>query len=149
MLRTRANAKYVFHFAMFNRSNQLLYWLLFCSNHLRGLEVMKSAMWKVDEKGEFRFSDRDDPGQLSLLEDAYGQDWLADEVAEKLAGKVLTVAQVKEFVLTETPCRLFKDALRKLECRKELRVTNAPQGRRPGTFPEESLVIRFHEPGLF
>lgn len=146
MLETRANVKYVSAFAMFNRSDQLLYWLLFCTNNLRGLEEMKTAMWTVDQTGEFRFSDKDNPDQLSLLEDAYDQDWLADEVASQLAGKELTLAQVKEFVLTETPCRLFKEALRKLENRGELRVTNAPPDRRPGTFRYERLVIRFREP---
>ena len=60
------NCKYAFPFAMFDSDGRLLYWLIFCTQHIRGLEVMKKAMWKVDETGACRFSDRDDPGQLRL-----------------------------------------------------------------------------------
>ena len=61
-LRNRARAKYVVTFLMFDNKGQPLYWLLFCPNNVRGLEEMKKAMWSVDKSGEFRCSDREDPG---------------------------------------------------------------------------------------
>jgi hypothetical protein len=148
LLRTRADVGYVSTFAMFDKSGCLLYWLVFCTNNLRGLEEMKKAMWKVDNTGSFRFSDKDNPDQMRLLKDAYDQDWLAGELALKLAGRDLTIAQVKEFVLTETPCYLFKPALKILESNKQPGIdVTAPSGRRRGTFPDrhcEQILLRFH-----
>jgi three-Cys-motif partner protein len=147
-LRIRANAKYVCAFAMFDDANRLLYWLLFCTNNLHGLEEMKKAMWKVDKTGNFRFSDRDNPGQLRLLDDTFNQSWLADRLATLLAGRTMTVEQIKEYVLVETPCYLFKDALRILESRESLplQVLRAPPKRRRKTFPDKhaaNIVVRF------
>jgi three-Cys-motif partner protein len=149
----RGGASYVVYFSMFDRNAQPLYWLVFSTNNLRGLEEMKRAMWSVDNTGEFRFSDEDSPGQLFLFRDRYGDAWLADELAEKLAGKTMTVAQVKEYVLTETPCYLFKGAMKALETHKSRRIAvlKQPAGRKPGTYPDEQLheiEVRF-EPSLF
>lgn len=150
-LRTRAGAKYVVSFLMFDKNNQPLYWLLFCTRNLRGLEEMKKAMWFVDKNGEFRFSDRDNPDQLELLEKCFDQNWLADELRSRLNGQTVSASQVKEFVLVETPCYLFRDALRTLESRGDLTVIKAPPRRRVGDFPDRALgeiLVRF-EKNLF
>jgi three-Cys-motif partner protein len=148
-LRTRAKAKFVTSFAMFDRSGKLLYWLVFCTNNLRGLEEMKKAMWKVDGTGGFRFSDRDDRRQLRLLSEEFDQEWLAETLATELACKTMTAAQVEEYVLTTTPCYLFRRALEILETGRDpsIRIVQAPEGRRRGTFPKEMLphiTIEFH-----
>ncbi|MHC4402364.1 MAG: three-Cys-motif partner protein TcmP [Planctomycetota bacterium] len=147
-LRSRGGTKYVCSFTMFDRHDSPLYWLVFCTNHLRGLEEMKKAMWKVDTTGGFHFSDSDNPAQLRLLKDTFDQTWLAEELSVKLAGKTLTVGQVKEYVLTETPCCLYKRALSALECSSDpkVEVLNAPPKRRRGTFSEEHFKIRFRDP---
>jgi hypothetical protein len=145
-LRTRARGKYVVSFLMFDHDNRPLYWLLFCTNNLRGLEEMKKAMWSVDESGGFRFSDRDDPSQLRLLKQSFDSDWLARELQSRLAGRTMTAWAVKEYVLCETPCYLFKNALRSLEISKKVTPLNVPVGRKPGTFPDEHLekiTLRF------
>jgi three-Cys-motif partner protein len=138
-LRTRARAKYVASFLMFDRANRPLYWLLFCTNNIRGLEEMKKAMWFVDKSGGFRFSDRDDASQLRLLEESFDSDWLANELQTRLAGRTMTAWAVKEYVLCETPCYLFKNALRSLEMNKTMTTLSFPVGRKPGTFPDEQL----------
>jgi three-Cys-motif partner protein len=153
-LRTRAKVKYVCDFSMFDKNNKPLYWLIFSTNNLRGLEEMKRAMWKADETGGFKFSDKNHPDQLTLLNQEFDQGWLAEELGRKFAGKTMTVAQVREFVLTETPCYLFKVALKSLELRKDpvIRVVACPEKRRPGTFPDpdlENISIRFRDAGLF
>jgi hypothetical protein len=66
----------------------------------------------------------------------------------KLAGREMTVAAVKEYVLTDTPCYLFKAALKKLETapNKVAQVLKAPQERTPGTYPDgmlQEIVMRF------
>ena len=149
----RGNAKYVTSFSMFDRNDQPLYWLLFCTNNLRGLEEMKKAMWSVDGTGEFRFSDEDDPSQLRMFNLRFDETWLAGELEERLAGRTMTVDEIKGYVLTDTPCYLFKGALKSLEDRKPPSVTvvKAPTGRKPGTYPDEQLgdIVLAFERSLF
>jgi hypothetical protein len=150
-LRKRGNANYLASFSMFDKDDQPLYWLLFCTNNLRGLEEMKKAMWAVDKTGEFRFSDEDSPSQLRLFSDLYGQPWLADELANRLADRTMSAEKIKEFVLTDTPCYLFKKALNSLEMTGRAKVVKAPAGRRKGKYPDRQLAeieLRF-DPFLF
>jgi three-Cys-motif partner protein len=133
----RAGAKYVVSFLMFDKHDCPLYWLLFCTNSLRGLEEMKKAMWSVDSTGEFRFSDSDSPDQLSLLSVAFDQPWLADELCRRLGGRTMSIDEVFEFVLTETPCYLFKTALKILETDRRMKIVSKPPTRRPKTYPKD------------
>lgn len=147
-LRKKGGANYVVSFLMFDKNNAPLYWLLFCTNNIRGLEEMKKAMWSVDKSGDFRFSDKDNPDQLKLLEECFDQQWLADELQEKLAGRTLSAMEIKEYVLVETPCYLFKGALKSLETKKIVTAVSAPADRRPGTFPDDRLAeikLRFED----
>jgi len=112
---------------------------------------MKEAMWSVDRTGDFRFSDQDNPTQLDMFSKTFDDAWLADELRSRLAGKTLTVAQIKEFILTQTPCYLFKSALQSLETGKHVVVVKAPTNRKPGKYPEpqlEQIELRF-EKSLF
>jgi hypothetical protein len=95
----------------------------------------------VDKTGEFRFSDEDNPSQLRLFDESFDQSWLAEELAARLAGRTMTVYKIKEYVLTDTPCYLFKTALKSLELGKNscARVVKAAPGRKPGTYPDEQL----------
>jgi three-Cys-motif partner protein len=148
---TKGGSKYVLDFAMYGRNDSLLYWLFFSTNHIRGLEEMKKAMWSMDESGGFRFSDHDHPGQLLLLK-GLDDAWLADELTRRLAGRTLTVEDVRIFVLTETPHYLFKGALRRLEMDSKVVQPVSPRvGRKPGTYPEDDLGMKlcFAGPGLF
>jgi len=141
-LKGHAKAKYVLDFAMCGDDGSVLYWLFFCTNNIRGIEEMKRAMWKLDDSGTFRFSDKDDPDQLRLLSGCT-QDWLAHELSRDLRGHALSLDEIKEYVLTETPCYLYKQALKTLERSERLLVTNAPSNRRTGTFSSEQLCLRF------
>jgi three-Cys-motif partner protein len=138
-LRERACSEYVWNFAMSDEHERLLYWLIFCTNNLRGLEEMKRAMWSVDPSGGFRFSDNDDPQQLSLFQSCT-EEILAGEISEGLSGQVLSAERVKEFVLTETPAYNFKKALKILEDSGRLEIVSAPYKRRRGTFPDDRLA---------
>jgi hypothetical protein len=102
---------------------------------------MKKAMWAVDKTGMFRFSDEDNPSQLALFSETYDDAWLADELARRLAAKTMSAHKVKEYVLTDTPCYLFKTALKSLEvgAHKTATVVRESLGRKPGTYPDEQL----------
>ena len=95
----------------------------------------------IDKTGSFRFSDHDNPSQIELLSVSFDQPWLAEELTDRLAGKTLSVLKIKEFVLTDTPCYLFKAALKSLEVGKDkkLTVVSAPNNRRPGTYRDTML----------
>ncbi len=143
-LATKAKSKYVWQFAMCDDADTLLYWLFFCTNNPRGLEEMKKAMWRVDPSGGFRFSDKDDPSQLRLF-NGYTDRTLEDELMQRLRGRTLPVAEVKEFVLRETPAYKFKSCLATMEKNGSVRPINAPPNRRKGTFPDEHMLVEFSD----
>lgn len=141
-LERRSGSKYIWPFAMCDCNDKLLYWLFFCTNSLRGLEEMKRAMFSADPGGGFRFSDKDDPAQLNLF-GSYRDEMLVQELVTILRGKTLTVTQVKEFVLTQTPAYKYKTALKIMEERELLKVKNASPKRRKGTFPDDQMQLHF------
>ena len=151
-LKNKAGSKYVWHFAMCNEDDKLIYWLFFCTNKLRGLEEMKKAMYRVDQSGGFRFSDKNDPAQLSLFKN-YNEDELAEELFSTFQGKTISVFEIKEFVLTETPAYLYKSVLRELEGNDKIEVKLAISGKRiKGTFPEDqinNIKVKFSPNTLF
>jgi three-Cys-motif partner protein len=140
-LENLGGAEFFCSFAMHDIDGRLLYWLFFCSGHLRGLEEMKKSMWRVDETGGFRFFDRHE-GQMMLLS-AFDQAWLAEHLSTSLAEQRLTVGQVKEYVLRETPCFQFVGALKLLERERRIQLHNAPSGRRAGSFAKYVEEVAF------
>jgi three-Cys-motif partner protein len=66
-LRDVTGARYVRSFEIIGEYNQVIYDLVFATKHQKGLEVMKEAMWKVDPRGTYRFSDTTDLEQTYLL----------------------------------------------------------------------------------
>lgn len=134
-IRANANVRYAWSFAMFDSQAHLIHWLIFATNHIRGLEEMKRAMWKADSNGEYRFSDRvHDTGQQSFFS-AMSETILAGRLADELAGRTMTEEQVKEFVLIETPFYVFKNAVNEL--RKEKKVSPSQKGKWPATFASQ------------
>jgi len=143
-LREQGHARYVWPFSMCDFTDQLLYWLFFCSNSLDGLRHMKRAMLKVDGTGTFTFSDRDGLGQMPLCR-SIDDGQLGDRICRHFARRTVTVDEIEEYVLTETPCVNFKKALGALEKDGVARAVSAPAGRRPCTYPEKygSLRLQF------
>ena len=82
------------------------------------------------------------------LKEEFDEHWLAEKLVADLAGQTLTAARVREHVLKETPCYLFKGAMKRLEtaAQSAFQVLKAPSGRHRGTFKDEHLdriVVRF------
>jgi hypothetical protein len=130
---------------MSGEGDQLLYWLFFCTNSLRGLEEMKKAMWQVNDKGTFRFSDGDNPNQLTLaIMSGADDNWLAGHLHKNLIGQSREVGEIKEYVLVETPCYKFKECLRLLEKQGRVRAkVAATSERKKGNFSDEKMVVEF------
>jgi hypothetical protein len=61
----------------------------------------------------------------------------------------MSVGDIRHYVLTETPCYLYVEALSSLEQDGSLVVVKAPPGRRRGTFAkyadDPNFVVRFQQ----
>ena len=147
-LKQAAGARYVRSFEMRNERDVVDYYLFHATNHIRGLERMKEAMWKVDESGEFSFSDSTDPSQLVLFEKEPRFEILRNQILKRFAGRVASVGEIKEFVLSETA---FRESHYKVQVLKPLELDSPSMvepvdplpSRRRGTYRDLSLRLRF------
>jgi len=139
-----ADAAYVRSFEMSNSKDVTDYYLFYATNSLLGLRKMKEAMWKVDEGGEFRFSDSTDPNQFVLFEKAPRVAILASQLRATLASGALTIGEIQRHVIVETAFREthYKPILKAWELESALEIINAPQGRKRGTFPDLTMQAR-------
>lgn len=138
-LRQLPRVKYVFSFEMRTSSQSLNYYLVFASQHYLGLEKMKEAMRRMDQAGDYCFSDAaetqtslfrfDNPEQHSL------------SLYNAFRGKRVTYSELRDFSLNETPYINPKSMLKDLECERDLvaNVVSTNPRRRKGTFNEDSL----------
>lgn len=147
-LRDVANARYVRSFEMRNAKDVTDYYLFYATNNIRGLMKMKEAMWKVDETGEFGFSDATDHDQLVLFKKRPDFDMLRRQILARFSGCEATVGEIEEFVLSETAFRethYKRHVLRPLERSKPplIEAVDPPPRRRIGTYGDPSLRLRF------
>lgn len=124
------------------------YFLFFATNSPKGIQKMKEAMWKVDQSGEFRFSDASDPSQVQMFTPTPDFVRLRRAIVERFRGTETTVAEVEDFVLAETAYRethYKREVLAALERSDppQLKVINSPPGRRRGTFADPRLRLHF------
>ncbi len=140
-LETKAGIRFVRSFEMKNRFNQVEYDLVFGTNHLRGLEVMKAAMWKIDPSAGCRFSDRTDPDQATLLDFTNGKPWVptaAGVVFAEFRGKRARKIEVWEFVTGRTPFPFKAKILSYLESTGK--IVNVEGRERKGTYPDGCII---------
>lgn len=142
-LKERAGAKYTWSFRIM-RFSRTWYYLVFATKHIKGLEVMKEAMFKVDKRGKYTFGDIP-RGQRTLF-DLSGSDWhikqSAKEIYKEFAGKTVPIEDVKEFVLIKTPYLFRKSSLKELEREGKIVRVARPDGkpRRKGSFPDRCII---------
>lgn len=104
-LKNVANVKYVRSFEMVNKFGHTEYFLFFGTNHIEGLKHMKDAMWKVDETGEYQFSDRTDQFQTVLFKREPDYSQLKNIILRKFKGKTVGIEELEEYILAETGFR--------------------------------------------
>lgn len=146
-LRDSAGVQYVRSFEMRNDRDVTDYFLFYATNNRLGLEKMKAAMWKVDGSGEFRFSDATNPLQSVFFINEPQFDVLKAQIFDRFQGEETTVAEIEEFVLSDTAFREthYKGILRQLERNLPpgLVAIDPPTGRGIGTYSDPSLKLRF------
>ena len=151
-LRVCAGAEYVRSFEMKNENDAADYYLFYGTQHIRGLEVMKEAMWKVDPSGRFRFSDATNPDQMMLFGSEPDLDYLQKLIWGRFLNGSPRYFEVKEFVLSETPFieSHCKKVLKFMELASPplLKVSSVAGGRKLGTFADSNAVLRFRIPDV-
>ena len=140
-LRNDAQVAHVRSFEMRNDNDVTDYFLFYATNNLLGLKKMKEAMWRVDESGEFSFSDATDENQFVLFEKKPRFDLLRKQIIERFGGSEVTVGEVETFVLAETAFRethYKRQVLKSLELEVPplLKVVEPPMNRRVGTYSD-------------
>lgn len=144
-LREVAGARYVRSFEMRNDKDVTDYFLFFATNSAKGIQKMKDAMWKIDQSGEFRFSDATNPAQTLLFSPSPDYDALKRAILSEFSGREVSVAEIEDYVLPETPFRethYKKQVLAPLEQAGSIAPIDPPPGRRLGTFSDR-LRLRF------
>ena len=107
---------------------------------------MKEAMWKVDDSGEFTFSDATDPNQAVLFANKPRLDLLRRQLLAHFGGRDASVGEVELFVLEETAFREthYRRVLKELEHANPpmIEVVDSPPGRKRGTYPDRLKAMR-------
>ena len=101
-LRERCRVTFTRSFEMISKHNQVLYYLIFATKHWLGLKQMKEAMWRVDKRGHFSFSDRLGRSQSFLIdyqEDDYWVPKAAELVYQKFKGMTVKIVDIEQFVM--------------------------------------------------
>ncbi|MEK7477151.1 MAG: three-Cys-motif partner protein TcmP [Candidatus Coatesbacteria bacterium] len=139
------HAKYVRYFEMSNANDRPIYYLFFATNNPLGHVKMKTAMWKVNSDGQYRFSDGTDQNQMVFLRDDPASQ-LGAALMRQFAGKgELPVVLATRYVEDETAYLRthMLAAMRSLEGNGKLAVNPKKQdgrNRKKGTFPDDALI---------
>ena len=137
-------AKYVGRFDMHGKRDQKTYSLFFATNHPRGFEKMKEAMWSVDKVDGAKFSDAE-PGEACAFE-LFGFWPLWDSLFDKFQGQRVLMGDLERYVIEKTdflPTHA-RSILTKYERKGEIAVeTVAGYKRRAGTFKNDKVYIKF------
>jgi three-Cys-motif partner protein len=136
-LKTVGGAKYVRSFEMIGPHHQVIYYLVFGTKHPKGLEVMKEAMWRVDPRGTYRFSDITDVNQIYMIDYQDTPHWVpqaALKVYEAFKGKTVSENEICQFVITDTPFIYRKAILKWLEQNKK--IIDVTVRRRKFSYPD-------------
>ena len=151
-LQDAAGGRYVRSFEMRNDRDVVDYYLFYATKSIVGLKKMKEAMWKVDQGGEFRFSDATDPNQAVLFGNEPCFDLLERELLAQFGGRDASIEEIERFVLAETAFREthYKRVLKQLEGAEPpmIEAIDPPPQRRRGTYPDGAMRLGFR-PGLF
>jgi three-Cys-motif partner protein len=138
-------AKFIRYFEMRDRNDRPQYYLFFATNHQKGHEKMKEAMWRVDPEGQFTFSDGTDPSQMRLFKTDPIPD-LIEELEYRFSGRGPVACEgIWGYVVKETPYvkKHMRAALEQLEDLQKIRVEPIKADgtrRRKGTYPNGTEI---------
>ncbi|MBC7113959.1 MAG: three-Cys-motif partner protein TcmP [Candidatus Methanomethyliales bacterium] len=120
-------------------NNRTLYYLVYFTKHIKGIEVMKEAMFKTGKTGQYKFSDYNFK-QTNLLDysNELWQNECADIIYEHFRGSIQKTEDVKNWVILETPYIWRSGILIKLE--EEGKITRVIGRPRRFTYPDNAYI---------
>ena len=131
-------------FRMLNENNQTSYYLVFGTTNPKGMEVFKSAAWRVAHDGSFQFSDLRNEAQSGFLRDLT-EDMVVEDLKTQLISSFskqkVSREKLGEFASwhpVARPTHLTR-ALAQLQTEGAI-VEVLPEPRRRGDFPKGSAV---------
>jgi hypothetical protein len=145
-LKKLGGAKYIRSFGLIGESHQTIYYLVFATKHLKGLEVMKDAMWKVDRTGSFKFSDITGFNQSFLIDYENKPTWIpnaANAVYSRFKGQTVKDSEVYRFIIAETPFPKRKAILNHLEEDSPPKIINVIRPSKSSRGFPDGCVITF------
>lgn len=145
-LKKYSNIKHILYFKMINKNNQISYFLIFGSNHWRGIEVMKNAMWTIDPTGNYAFSDLSNPNQSTLMDFVDFDYSLIQNELKKLSGRILKIAEIEEYITIKTPYptkKLKTEVLKPMELGGYL-IPKSPRKTNKISYPDDDFKVEFN-----
>ena len=142
-LKREGGVKYVRSFENVTKSGGG-YHLFFGTDHEKGLELMKEAMWKIDPIAGSQYRDSTRSDQLILLEHEPDIEPLLQVLRERFGDNPFGIEEAELFTLVETPYlakHLREPILKPLEKGKELEVVSSPRKRR-WAYPDGTIADR-------
>jgi len=146
-LKEQCGVEFTRSFEMIGLTGQIIYYMIFVTKHWRGLKVMKEAMWSVDRRGEYVFSDRLGRAQTFLTDYKDEQYWVpeaAEVVYQQFRGKSVLVRDIEKHVIIETKFIFRKAILKHIETNNPERIIQVSvpgRKRRKGSFPDAGTII--------
>lgn len=138
--------KYVRSFRMIRSDNHEVYNLIFCTNHWKGLEVMKKAMLKVDRRGTYTFSGRLGFAQTFLFDNTDESTWMpqiAQKIFQRFKGQTVNVEAIHKFVITDTDNIFKKEILKYLEKQNPSLILNVTKRKTKALSYPDGCHIQF------
>lgn len=138
-LRNVCGFEHVQSFEMLNEKNRTGNYMIFCTRSKKGLDGMKSAMWKVAPTGDYRFADRlaHQEVLVGLAEPDTGP--LQDALLEEFGGSSVRIETVLDYVVTQTPYLSSHVKRRTLVPMQAAGLVKSSNSRR-GQFPDGTLL---------
>ncbi|NKV10956.1 three-Cys-motif partner protein TcmP [Rhodococcus hoagii] len=124
---------YVSRFEMIEKRGRTSYFLYHCTRSLKGLEVMRSAMWAIDPNSGSQFSDL--VADLEPLFDEPIDFDLDRRLAEHFRGQTVSIEVLQKFVLTDTRYALTHLKRPTLKPMQEAGRIECIGQRKKGTYP--------------
>lgn len=138
-LKSECGFEYVQSFEMVTDKNRTGSYLFFCTRNLKGVEIMKDAMWKVAPAGNFRFSDLL-AGQTILFGADVDTTPLQQELRKRFSGRRVSIKDVEEYTLAQTPYTKSHVKRKTLLPMQQAGLIDSPNQKRPFTYPDGTLI---------
>ncbi len=145
-LKTVGRFPYVQRFKMTGENGLTICYMFYCTRNLKGLKVMKRAMWSVAPTGDYHFSDRL-AGQDVLFGPEPDMGPLRMALLREFAGARATIEAVEEFTLVHTPYHDGHIKRATLASMQNEGLISSPNQRRRNTYPAGTLIDFIKPPG--